>query len=327
MGNDTVPTRSDWSVVGDKVKFEKLSKEKLFDLYVKKTLLKTQKMFDYEGLPETLPKRFVELILQTWGYLILKKVNGEWYGFYGGLGGVPDAYYQPTKATIANPYLKYSATLEIDKECVVIRNDALRMGLMPMIERYAYLQAETDISFKFMAVNTRVGWIINTKSDQQKESAEKFLDNIEKGEKLGVIHSKDFDPDENLDVYNQQLTPNLIQHLIELKQYNEGTFLQEIGIQSAFNMKREAINEAEAALSTDILFPLIDEMLEEREEGWKKFNEMSGENVKVKLSSVWEHLRNTREMSDQIIETQIKDNMGVDEPSKEVNVDEGKNDN
>ena len=171
MANDRVPNRSDWSVVGDKVKFESLTKEKLFNLYVRKTLLKTQKMFDYEGLPKTLPKRFVELILQTWGYIILKQVDGEWYGFYGGLGGVPDAYYQPTIATVSNPYLKYSATLEIDKDCIVIRNDALRMGLLPLIERYAYLQAETDISFKFMAVNTRVGWIINTKNDSQKESA------------------------------------------------------------------------------------------------------------------------------------------------------------
>lgn len=324
MSNDRVPNRSDWSVVGDKVKFESLTKENLFNLYVKKTLLKTQKMFDYEGLPETLPKRFVELILQTWGYIILKQVDGEWYGFYGGLGGVPDAYYQPTIATVANPYLKYSATLEIDKDCIVIRNDALRMGLLPLIERYAYLQSETDISFKFMAVNTRVGWIINTKNDSQKESAEAFLKDIEDGTKLGIIHSKEFDPDEDLNVYNQQLTPNLIQHLIELKQYNEGTFLQEIGIQSAFNMKREAINEAEAALSTDILFPLIDEMLDERNEGWDKFNKMSGLNVKVKLSSVWEHLRNTREMSDQIIETQIKENMNVEEPSEEANVDESK---
>lgn len=324
MANDKVPNRSDWSVVGDAVKFESLTKEKLFNLYVKKTLLKTQKMFDYEGLPKTLPKRYVELILQTWGYLILKQVDGEWYGFYGGLGGVPDVYYQPTVATVSNPYLKYSATLEIDKDCIVIRNDALRMGLLPLIERYAYLQAETDISFKFMAVNTRVGWIINTKNDSQKESAELFLDNIEKGEKLGVIHSKDFDPDEDLNVYNQQLTPNLIQHLIELKQYNEGTFLQEIGIQSAFNMKREAINEAEAALSTDILFPMIDELLEERQDGWKRFNEFSGSNVTVKLSSVWEHLRNTREMSDTIIENEIKESMNVEEPNKEENVDERK---
>lgn len=325
MSNDKIPNRADWSIIGDKVKFDSLSKERLFNLYVKKTLLKTQKMFEYEGLPETIPKRFFELILQTWGYIILKQVDGKWYGFYGGLGGVPDVYYQPTIATIANPYLKYSATLKIDEECIVIRNDALRMGLLPMIERYAYLQAETDISFKFMAVNARVGWLINTKNDEQKESAEEFLDNIEKGNKLGVIHSKDFDVDENLDVYNQQLTPNLIQHLIELKQYNEGTFLQEIGIQSAFNMKREAINEAEAALSTDTLFPLIDDMLEEREEGLKQWNEMSGLNVKVKLASVWEHLRNTREMTDKIIETQIKDNMNVDEPSEEVNVDEREN--
>ena len=85
-----------------------------------------------------------------------------------------------------------------------------------------------------------------------------------------------------------------IKSLIELKQYILGTFYQELGIQSQFNMKREAINEAEAALSEDILYPLIDDMLVQRQIGLEKVNKMYGTNITVELSSVWKQLREQR---------------------------------
>ena len=56
-------------------------------------------------------------------------------------------------------------------------------------------------------------------------------------------------------------------------------------------MKREALNSAESALNDDILYPLIDEMLEQRQKGIEKINELYGTNISVELSSVWKQLR------------------------------------
>lgn len=310
---DNVPSRYDWDIFGQKIEFENMTVDKFFKLYVMKTLNKTQQIFDYDGLPDTIPKRNLELLLQRFGYAIITKVDGKLYAFYGGLGGVPDVYYEPTIAVVNNPFLKYSATLKIDEECVLMRNDSVRLGLMPMIERYAFLQSQTDVSFKFMCVNSRVGYIINAKNDIEKESALKFLEDIEKGEKLGITESGY--GDDGLQVYNNTLTPNLIQHLVELRQYNEGTFLQEIGIQSAFNMKREAINEAESTLSTDILFPLIDDMLEQRQLALDKINEKYGTNITVKISSVWAHTRTDRMLQEKILENNA--NLGNDKEQVE----------
>lgn len=61
---------------------------------------KTLTMFDYSELPDTIPFREVEKILQYNGYAIITKVKGELYAFYGGLSGF-DAYYQPTHAVVA----------------------------------------------------------------------------------------------------------------------------------------------------------------------------------------------------------------------------------
>lgn len=322
---NNVPSRYDWSLFGEEISFETLTVEKLFKIYMMKTLNKTQQIFDYKNLPETIPKRNLELILQRYGYGIITEVDGKLYCFYGGLGGVPNQYYEPTVAIVNNPYLKFSKSLKIDEECILMRNDSMRLGLYPLIERYSYLQAQTDISFKFMAVNSRVGYILNVKNDTEKESAETFLENVEKGTKLGVLES--IFGDEGVNVYNNTLTPNLIQHLVELRQYNEGTFLQEIGVQSAFNMKREAINEAESTLSTDILFPLIDDMLEQRQIAIDKINAKYGTNIQVEISSVWAHTRKERMLQEDIMASQVNNSEDEEESKEDITEDENEKDN
>lgn len=271
------------------------SKEQLVNLYVSKILTRTQKMFKYENLPKTIPQKDLELILQCCGSATVTKVNGELYAFRAGLGGEPNVYYLPTKAVVSNPYLNYNGTLTIDEDCVVILNDALYEGLMPLIKKTAYLLAECDISFKFAAINTRIPALVNAPSDKAKKEAEEFFKKIENGDELGVIADEDFF--QRISVYDYANKDSNIQHLIELKQYIIGTFYQDIGIQAAFNMKREAINESEAALSQDILYPLVDEMLTQRKIGLEKINSMYGTNIKVELDSIWKQLRKQQELA------------------------------
>ena len=96
--------------------------------------------------------------------------------------------------------------------------------------------------------------------------------------------------------------------IIELKQYIIGSFYQKLGIQSNFNMKREALNSAESALNDDILYPLIDEMLEERQKGIEKINELYGTNISVELSSVWKQLREQEEQATSVDNNEDKEN-------------------
>ena len=56
---------------------------------------------------------------------------------------------------------------------------------------------------------------------------------------------------------------------------------------ATFNMKREAINEAEAAINEDILYPAIDTMLICRQNALEKVNKMYGTNITVDFDSVW----------------------------------------
>ena len=274
----------------------KYTKEDLINLYVSKTLIKTQRIFEYKNLPETIVQKDLELLLQVNGSCAIKEVEGKLYAFRCGLGGKPNPYYLPTIAVIANPGLNYNATLKIDEECVVMLNDSLYKGLMPLINSNAYLLAQCDIALK--------------------AEAEKYLKDIEDGKKLGAIANKNFF--EKLETIDYAKGSD-IKSLIELKQYILGTFYQELGIQSQFNMKREAINEAEAALSEDILYPLIDDMLVQRQIGLEKVNKMYGTNITVELSSVWKQLREQTDLQMDLINSEIDKNLGEEVKEDESN--------
>lgn len=315
-----IPNRQKWDFnFYNQVEF---SKDKLERYYTNKMLVKTQHMFEYTNLPDTIPAGDLELMLQTYGSATVAKVNGELYAFKGGLGGMPNVYYRPTISIVANPALKLSKSYTIDSDCVVIRNDNLYQGLLPIIQHASYLLAECDISFKFAAINIRIPAIIDAADAKSKLEAEQFLKQIEDGSKLGVIADSGFE--DRLQVYNYANSNDTITNLIELKQYIIGTFYQELGIQSQFNMKREAINEAEAALSTDMLYPLLDTMYAERKNGVDKINKMFGTNITVDFGSVWKQLRETRDLSVDLQESEIIANIGQNDDN-EVNNDEEQN--
>ena len=288
---DKVPNRSNWSF---DVCSQDLSLDKLMEYYIKDTLIRTQKMFKYSDLPKTIPKEQLELLLQRNGYAVITKVNGDLYAFYGGLGGEPNAYYLPTIATVANPALKFSKSMVIDKECVVIKNDVMFMGLMPLIQSTSYLLAQADISFKYALINGRMKAIVTAPNDEVKASLDEMFRQIEKGSSLKVVVDDDLMNELKVSPYGSN--DNGID-IIELKQYIIGSFYQKLGIQSNFNMKREALNSAESALNDDILYPLIDEMLEERKKGIEKINELYGTNISVELSSIWKQLRDQEEQA------------------------------
>ena len=113
-------------------------------------MLRCMKMLKYDGLPEELPVDCISKILLSngWGWftkwykdkgsdniVTTKQLAGEeqFYMFDGTLGGVPDAYYRPTKLIVANPGSKCYKDFTLNREKngtyygdegVIIRNDA-----------------------------------------------------------------------------------------------------------------------------------------------------------------------------------------------------------
>jgi hypothetical protein len=265
------------------------NKQELIKQEFEYQLLRTLRIFKWNNLPDTIPIKDLELLLQLNGNATFTKVNDKYYVFRGGLGGVPNVYYLPTLSIVANPALEYNKSLEIDKDCVVILNDGLYRGLTQLFNKYASLLAECLISLRWAIINARVPYLIDADNDNTKKSAEEFLSKIIEGKDLSIIgHNTFFD---GIKTYDYASKTTHIRDLLEAFQYIKASWFNDLGLQSNFNMKREALNSSETSLNEDILIPAIDEMLECRQIACEKINKMYGLNISVELSDVWKQLR------------------------------------
>lgn len=262
-------------------------KEKCMRNYIVYMLDRTQRMFEYNGLPDTIPARMLEFQLQVNGFTCIAEHNGELYAYWGGLGGEPDVYLRPTICVVSNAAQRFSKSFKIDEDCVIIRNDAFLYGMMPLFRRYATAMVENDLSFRLASINSRIQALITAPDDATAEAGNKYLEDIEDG-KLGVIASNEFL--DGLKAQPIQGSMRTFTDLIEYQQYLKASWFNEIGLNANYNMKREKLSTTESQMNSDALLPLVDDMLEQRRLGVKKVNEMFGTNITVDFCSSWKKL-------------------------------------
>lgn len=275
-----------WIASGDSNMLDYVvNKRKSAKTYIRYMVIRLQKMFKYKGLPDSIPPSMLEYYLLINGSCFIARYNGDLYAFLGGAGGEPDVYYRPTIYTVANPALKMSETFGISKDGILMRNDSLWIGLMPMMSRFASLLAENLVSIRSADIMLRAVALLSAPDDKTKTAAELYLKKLEKGE-FGVIGENRF-----FDGVRMQSPPSnngsYLTQFIELQQYLKASFFNEVGLNANYNMKREAINEGESALNEDSLMPLVEDMLRVRKEDVQKVNEMFGTEISVDFDSSW----------------------------------------
>lgn len=325
--------RYDWGIYSgiDGIPWDRTEKDVNVRNQVLYMINRSLLMFRYHGLPESIPAIELERILQTNGYAGITEVDGELYALYGGLGGMYDAYGRPTVMTIANPWLKFNATLEIGKDIVLMRNDTMMMGLIPIFSKYTTIMNENEITMVLASISKRVNNLISVSDDNTAESARTYLKKLEEGDLGYIFESKLFESLKTSPMGSGghvQLT-----ELIELQQYLKASMYNEIGLNANFNMKRERLNSSEVEMNSDNLYPLVDNMLEHRRLALEEINEKYGLNITVEFNSSWDYRINQGEpintqgvgvgedeaVTDQPEEELAQDNKEpVDEPNDEA---------
>lgn len=246
---------------------------------------RTISMFCYQNLPDTIPHKELEKLLQINGYAGIVEHEGKIYAVTGGLGGEPDEYYQPTTLVVSNPYLNLNKTFKIGEDCVLIDNDPFRLGLIPLISRYTTLLNENELTMYLASIGKRLPMLVSANDDSTAESAKLVFKQLEDGT-IGVVG-------ENMLLDGLKAFPNNntvnMSDLFEYHQYIKATMFNELGINSNFNMKRERLLSGEVEQTEDSLAPLVDRMMEHRAKGVREMNEMFGTNVGVSFDSAWKY--------------------------------------
>ena len=313
--------------INEKYAFDDMpDKGMLLSSYIRYYLSRLQSMFKYEGLPDTIPAKWLENYLLVNGFTVFIKDGDDLICTYAGVGASPDVYFIPTKAIVSNPYLKdKKAAREYtrDVDCVVMYNDTYCQGLLPMLKKYCAQMVEIDVSFYLNTVMSRGTAVLSATDDNTKASAELWLKHIKEG-KLGVIGESNFTlADRDLTVNQLTGTDGTLTNLIEAMQYVKASLYNDLGLQANYNMKREAINAGESQLTEDQLHPLIDNMLKERQEGLDRVNKMFGTNITVSFNSAWEINEREEEAAIEQIEATTEQTEAAAEMTEEAPVQNG----
>lgn len=280
------------------------NKERCVTSYVEYMLSRTRRMFKYTGLPDSIPDVFLERYLQRNGQCIIAEHEGKLYAFCGGLGGVYNEYYFPTKYIVANPYLNFSKEYTIGEDCVLVRNDTEMQGLIPMCSKYASLLVENDLTMRIADINRRVPAIAKVHSDNQKQGFDLLMKRVEDGDLSMVIQDNWEDMFTTLPFVDSSTTH--ITEYIEFTQYIKAQWFNELGIRMSHNMKREALSASEIASGDDMIRSLPEDMLECRKEALDKINSMFGTNISVEYNSVWSYLFDEKELQIDAMEAEIE---------------------
>lgn len=259
-------------------------KHELLKQFKENQLNKSLAMFEWSNLPDTLPMVELEKMLQINGYAVIAEYKGKVYAFQGGFSG-QDVYNQPTQVLVNNPALKNNTTYTINEDCVVIKNDDMKQGLVKTYEYYGQRLIENQITMLMTDYNLRMPFTISSSDDQTTQSAKEYLNKIIDGS-LGVIGEQKLFKALSVTPTNSKQTATFAD-LYGYQQFIIAQLNNTIGLATNNNMKRERLTTNEIEVNKNASYPLVDNMLRNRKQAVEKINEMFGLDINVEYSSIW----------------------------------------
>lgn len=251
-------------------------------------------IFQWEGLPESLPARELEANLLLTGHaVVIEGKDGpvcpvtELYGY--------DLYYRPTKASFGNPLLPFK-NIELGKNGAVIFNDRLQgnilteqitdCGLSTFIARYARQLADMESSIASYIINTRIRDYLVASDQSAADRIKDFQDRIDLGERavltdddiLGGIRT----------LQRSGTLPDDLNSLLIARDKILSCFFRDIGVKFLESQKRAQMTEDEVQADEQMLLINVADMLQEREEGAERVNRLFGLLIKPRINPAFD---------------------------------------
>ena len=195
-------------------------------------------------------------------------------------------YYRPSYVIVTNPLIRETLTLNIDRDCVLLKLQPDYSSIMDIVGYYADQMALASEAMGVNLVNTKTGTVFGAESKAQAETYKKMYDNLSEGDPAVVIGKK---------LLNDDGTPNwfpFTQHIKESYVVSdvlsdmrkiEAMFDTEIGIPNANTDKRERLISDEVNANNVETATRCELWLETLRKGINKANNM----FNLQLSVDW----------------------------------------
>lgn len=238
------------------------------------------RLFVYENLPDTLPRKEIEQRFIMQGFnIITDAYKKELRTFYGTLTNFTGIYFdEPLAVSVASPI--FSTTINKDK-FVLIDNSSTRNALYPLIHHYAVLLGHATVTLQNILVNARdINGVPIAVTQQQKESITNYLSNLWNGKKTSIL-DKSFLGVEFAGVntgqgMNIKDCMETINNLID-------NFYNDIGVKTSKDKKGNMLTP-EIEADNPMLLLNINDMLDCRRKGFEEVNKKYGTNIKVSIA-------------------------------------------
>lgn len=245
-------------------------------------------MFEYENLPDTIPKRFLESILHATGEVFVSNINGELIASHGTLSGDVDAYGLGTNAIAVCPTGETSGVRGVDI-AYGINNDTATPDML--VYWIAHLLGETDKSIKLNVLYSRLLKIPKVSNEKDKAMFEELIKKLIDGEVQAFSSSSALDLELGCDAKEFELTDvNKIEKLPYLTQFFEDClkrFYNFYGqpMQNQNKRAQSISDEIHGQDSVSFIIPI--QMLRCRQALCDEINRIFGTNISVNFSPVW----------------------------------------
>lgn len=266
-----------------------------FDYWYFKLLNYILGIYQYDGLPDSLPAMAVEQNLMLTGHCVIFESKGEivtditeLYGF--------DRYYSPTNATFGNALIPFK-NLTFGKDAEVIYNNRIRgnvlriqavdSGLSTFVRRYARMLADVESTVNIYSVNARLQSYAVAKSQPMATQINDFNARVALGERAVITDQAYLDAFRNVDIVAPRTQDNLNDFLIARDKIL-ATFFREIGVKFVEQQKRAQLTEDEVTADEQLLLISLEDMLDERREGLERVNRHFGLNITVKINPTFD---------------------------------------
>lgn len=240
------------------------------------------RLFVWDGAGDILPKEMESRILINGHCGIINFYDGvteELTAMFGSFYGVGKYFDEKPFYNMHCPI--WAGSGRIGYDTAIIENTSLKNACLPMVKRYAYMLAHTEVSLVKALINLRdSGGVPVATSSKQKADIEDYQQKLFNGEDGVVI---DFGALGVEFAGTDRHTNQSILDIMEVRQKLLKNFYSDIGIRASFDKRSNTVvNEIEAD-TTMLLFNITD-MLEARKKSAGRVNDLFGVNWSVKVS-------------------------------------------
>lgn len=237
--------------------------------------------FKWEGLPDTVDVRFMELTLAMRGLSVF--YHDDEYERYMALRGAPsgqiDMMDNPTMFTVIGN-LMLSKMLSVD-ECVPIWSNTMRIPDYDIITVYAGRLAEADMSIDMTIVNSRHP-VLLVGDDNLRLSLTNIYRQVQEGQPMvGVYKSMGDSISDNIQSFDLGVKATDLQELQIAKTRIFNECMTYLGINNANQDKKERLVADEVGANDSQIYHFREIYLNTRRQAAEKINAMYGLNVSV----------------------------------------------